>query len=592
MPQFGGKELTESDLTRHVHVWRRDWLQRFGDSLPVGRKSQLQTLIDEFGSSKHPDFSSYHEEVVGLRSPQTIEGLRAKSIDDLIEYLRKWESAGDFMGASRGGLGEKVAALVAEQPALYAMEAHRFKGLDTTYERCLIDGFRIALGKALEFDWRPVLEFCFWILNEPIEISGRTRLAIEDDPDRSWARNAVAVLVNAALEHKPVPIPFELRSELWKVLEVLSKDPNPAPEDEKKYAGSSADPSHAAINSTRGQGMEAVIAYALWVRNHVCGDGESESRARFSFDFRQVPEVRAVLEARLNPEMEPSLAIRSQYGRFFSTLWYIDRAWTVDRIDLIFPADETERDRWEASWSSYLAFSNVYLEVFDALKDKYSLAINRVGDKPTLLKLPIDMGKRLAEHLMGFYWNGIIGVDERDGFFDRFWIGAPAEVRRHALWNLGRWIYNWKEPLDAALKKRLMSLWERCLSTAEESGDRDSYRREIAQFGWWFCSEKLPEEWAIEQLQAALDFAGRAEPDHLIYEKLATMCLRLPGDSVNLLAKLVAMTSPWQIGAHEKDVWKVLETAVDSGGSAKDEALKLVNALGARGILNFRDLLG
>ena len=52
---------------------------------------------------------------------------------------------------------------------------------------------------------------------------------------------------------------------------------------------------------------------------------------------------RAVLEARLNPKVEPSLAIRSQYGRFFSTLWYIDRAWTVDRINLIFPADETER---------------------------------------------------------------------------------------------------------------------------------------------------------------------------------------------------------------------------------------------------------
>jgi hypothetical protein len=591
LPQFGGKELTEDDVARYVKLWQRDWLQRFGDSLPPDRKPQLQGLVEEFGSSKHPNFSSYHEEMIGLRSPERIEDLRAKSLDELIEYLQRWKPTGDFMGASRAGLGEKIASLVAEQPAFYAKEAHRFKGLDPTYERCLIDGLRTALGQKREYEWRPVLEFCLWILNEPIEVSGRERLGIEDDPDRSWSRNAVAVLVNAALEQKPVPIPFELRSELWRVLEVLSKDPNPTPEYEKRYGGSNADPSHAAINSTRGQGMEAVIAYALWVRSSVCGTGESPSRTSSGFDFGQIPEVRAVLEARLDPMEEPSLAIRSQYGRFFSTLWYIDRAWTVDRINLIFPADETERDRWEAAWSSYLAFSNVYSETFDALKEKYRLAIDRIGEKPTLPKLPIDLGKRLAEHLMGFYWNGIVSADERDGLFDRFWLGASSEVRRYALWNIGRWIYHGKEPLDTALSKRLMSLWEHRLSIAKASGDRDAYAGEIAQFGWWFCSEKFQERWAVQQLQAAIDFAGRAEPDQLIYEKLASLCVRWPSESVSSIAKLLATTGPWQISAHERDVRTVLEAALGSGRSAKDVALKLINALGARGILNFRDLL-
>ncbi len=162
----------------------------------------------------------------------------------------------------------------------------------------------------------------------------------------------------------------------------------------------------------------------------------------------------------------------------------------------------------------------------------------------------------------------------------------------HALWNLGRWIYDGKEPLDAALSKRLMSLWEGRLYIAKAPGDRDAYHGEIAQFGWWFCSGKFPEGWAIQQLEAAIDFAGHAEPDHLIYEKLATLCGRLPGEAVSSVAKLLATTGPWQISAHEKDVRKVLEAAVRSGGSAKDAALKLVNALGARGILNFRDLLG
>jgi hypothetical protein len=587
-----GKEITEDDIVRYVKLWRRDWLQRFGDSLPFDRKSQLQALIDEFGCSEHPDFSSYHEEMVGLRSPENIDDLRIKSIDELIKYLQEWKPTGDFMGASRAGLGEKVAALVAEKPDFYAIEAFRFKGLDPTYERCIIDGFRDALRKTLEFEWRPVLEFCLWLLMQPIEIPGRIRYAIEDDPDRSWARSAVAVLLNGALEHKPVPIPFGLRAELWKVLEVLSNDPNPTPEHEEKYGGANADPSHVAINSARGQGMEAVISYALWVRSHVTGAGESESSIPSSFDFTQIPEVRVVLEARLNPKVEPSLAIRSQYGRFFSTLWYVDRTWTAGKMDLIFPDDQTERDRWEAAWSSYLGFASVYPDMFVALKEKYSLAIDRLGDKPTLPKLPVEMGKRLAEHLMGSYWSGIVAADEKAGLLDRFWIGASPEIRRHALWILGRWIYDAKEPLDVALNIRLMSLWERRLSIAKASGDRDTYHREIAQFGWWFCSEKFPEEWAVQQLQAALDFAGHAEPDHAIYEKIATMCVRLPNECVSLLTKLVVMTNPWQIGAHEKEVRRVLEAAVRSGGTAKETALKLVNALGIRGILTFLDLLG
>jgi hypothetical protein len=54
-------------------------------------------------------------------------------------------------------------------------------------------------------------------------------------------------------------------------------------------------------------------------------------------ESRISPEAKAVLEAHLDVERDPSLAIRSVYGEYFPWLYVYDPAWALGLVDRLFP---------------------------------------------------------------------------------------------------------------------------------------------------------------------------------------------------------------------------------------------------------------
>lgn len=584
IPQFTGKPVTDEDLVRFTKTWRRDWLQRFADQLPTEKLSDRDALIEELGANERPDLGSYRMEVIGSQSPISLDDLREKSVADQIKYLRDWKPAGDqFLGPSRSGLGELLAKLVVEHPESYATEAERFSEVDPTYQRFLLNGLREAVEKGRGFDWLPVLRLCPHILNQPIEIPDRKALPLDEDQDRTWCRNAIATLLETALRQKQLPIPVELKGELWNVLEALSNDPNPTAEHEAQYGGSNMDPSHLALNSTRGQAIAAVILYARWMCRLIVKEGQVWS-------FELVPEARKVLEAHLDESFDPSLAVRSVYGRMLVLLFQIDAQWLREKAETIFPSDKAKQSYWEAAWTSYLAFSQVYVDVFELLRPQYQLAVDRLAAPVVLPRLPIDPKQRLAEHLMSLYWSAKIQADGSDLTWDSFWSNAPAESREHAIWFLGRSLYDAKENLAPELLARLQALWESRVSAARAATEPADHVREIVQFGWWFCSGKFPEEWTLEQLESALTLAGHVTPDHFVLEALAGVAGRDPVHAVRCLEKMIDETDRLQLRVHEKEMRQILVEAKKAGGEARTILTHVVNALARIGMPQFRDL--
>lgn len=584
VPQFTGKPLTDEDVARFSKAWRRDWLQRLGDHLPPEKRSERDALIQELGPSEHPDLRSYRSEVVGSQSPISLDDFKGRSVADQLKYLREWQPPSDqFMGPSRSGLGEQLAKLVTEHPDSYASQAERFTEVDPTYQRFLLNGLREAVEKGRSFDWAPVFRLCQQMLTEPLEIPGRKGLSLDEDQDRTWCRSAIATLLETALRQKELPIPIDLKDELWKVLEPLSNDANPTPEHEARYGGSNMDPSHLALNSTRGQAIAAVIFYAWRVSRLTAKDGQISS-------FDLVPKARNVLEAHLDKQLDPSLAIRSVYGRMLILLFQVDKQWVGEKAATIFPSDDSEQPYWEAAWSSYLAFSQLYWDVFEVLRRQYDLAVDRLTRGRALPRVPVDLGERLAEHLMLLYWSGRIKSEGSEPLWNRFWSNASGDVRKHALWYFGRLLYDAKDAIDAELLARLQILWSERLSVANAAGNPGNYAAEIAQFGWWFCSKKFAEEWAIGQLELALDFASHVDPDQFIFGSLAEASNRRPLESVRCLGKLLAKTNQWHVSAYEKQIGEVLKTARDAGGDSQSMARTINDALMRRGVLKFRDL--
>ena len=397
--EFWGRPVTDSDAIRYKKHWQLERLAWIKEDLPETWRQQYQLLIAELGEPEHPEFAIRTGATwVGPTSPKTADALRLLTTDQLVSFLETWHPSGEPENPSPEGLGRELTALVVSEPERFATEANRFKGLDPTYICALVYGFRDAVRQKLVLAWRPILELCLWVVNQPREIPERKGEYADLDPGWVWTRKAIANLLSSGFETNATEIPFDLRALVWQVLYPITTDPDPTPEHEAEYGGSNMDPATLSINTTRGEAMHAVIHYALWINRHVIANATGTKQSTGGFD--DIPEVREVLEYHLNPNQDASLAIRSVYGRWFPSLVFLDETWAVKNKPVIFPSDERLRDMRNAAWESYIVFCPAYDNVFDILLEQYRHSVEKLGTSPKDKRYPADPEERLAEHLI------------------------------------------------------------------------------------------------------------------------------------------------------------------------------------------------
>ena len=71
--------------------------------------------------------------------------------------------------------------------------------------------------------------------------------------------------------------------------------------------------------------------------------------------------------ASLDPQHEPSEAVRWIYGASFVQLAYLEHQWAAEQAPAIFPASPAERRFWEEAWDAYLTYAPVLPDVYAIL---------------------------------------------------------------------------------------------------------------------------------------------------------------------------------------------------------------------------------
>ena len=585
-----GRQPSEEEVAGYRERWQQRWLARIGaDNLPEEWKERYRNLCGKYGEPEHPEFPVYTEGGrVGPTSPKTADELKAMSLAELLEFLGTWKPPENiFREPSPEGLGRVLSSVVAEDPQRFASEAEKFRDLEPTYVRTLLSGLRDALKQGRRFEWKPVLGLCKWVIAQPREIPDRQVQEIDADPDWGWTRKAIADLLSAGFEDHPGGIPIDIRQRAWAILKPLTDDPDPTPEHEQRYGGSNMDPATLSINTTRGEAMHALIRYALWVRRHL--EKEPGSEARLQNGFEEMPEVRGVLEAHLDPVREPSLAIRAVYGEWFPWLVLLDPEWARTNAQRIFPLARGNEAYFEAAWNTYIAFCRPYDNVLDILRPQYQHAVQRIGSHHDDTRWLADPDEKLAEHLMVFHWRGKLSLD--DPLLTAFWEWAPDTLRAHAIEFVGRALKQTDEEVPIEILERLKQLWQERLALAKRAAQPSGVEKELAAFGWWFASEKVDVDWAIVQLSESLRFAHKTEPAHRVIEHLAKTAYIRPRESVECLRMIAeGDREGWNLYGSLDHVRRILEVALRHP-SAADEAKRVIHYLGSRGFLEFQDLL-
>jgi hypothetical protein len=586
--QWSDSEPTEADCAQYAAQWRRDKLALFGDSLPASLRDQYQALVAQHGPAEHPEFASYHSGVWhGPTSPASAPELRIMTADELATYLKTWVPTGGFTDPTPEGLGRELTSLVSEDPQRFAFDANKFQLEEPTYVRSIFRGFCEAVSQGRKYDWIPVLGLCLWAARHPREAPGDRGPHQGRDPHWGWTRKSVAELLTAGFAEGPMELPVQHREIAWQILSPIITDPDPTPGTEAEY---SQDPATLAINTTRGEAMHTVVEYALWLRRDLLRLPEGKERTLRG--FQEMPEVRAVLDDRLNVDKEASPAIRSVYGQRFPWLGLLDTEWAKDRAGQIFPMSAESSALWRAAWNTYIRFCAPYDDVLKLLGDQYRLAADRLMEPEDREGIGAPQ-YRLVEHLMSFYWRGKLALDDAGGLLAHFYGRAPLSTRVHAIAFIGRSLHETKGPVEPVILERLKKLWAARVTWVSASADPAKNAAELSNFGWWFASGKFENDWAFTQLKETLRLSKKAELDAVVAERLATLATDAPESAVECLTSLVeADEEKWAVLGWAEHAKRILEAALLSGdANAKDLAIRLIHRLGALGRYEFRELI-
>lgn len=576
-----GEEMSAEAAARSLKRWQRDKLAPISEVLPPAWHKRNLQLVEEFG-----------EVDVGPASTMVTDDLRSWTVSSIVDFLSSWQPSEDsrrtIEAPSRGGFARILTNIVQTEPVRFATEATRFKGLDATYVRGILSGFEGAAREKRAFPWQPVIDLASWATAEPLEIQGReSGYLLDADPSWSWARKQIAELLSVGFDEGPCEIPFQLRPKVWNILKQLTEDPEPTPEYEAQYGNTKTDPATLALSTVRGQAMYVAIYYGLWVRRNIQGLPDKDRGISSGFD--ELPQLRDVLAHHLDSEADSSVAVRSVYGRCFPWLVLIDADWCQQNLGKIFPTGERLRVYRDSAWETYIIFCRPSDVALDVLKEQYEQAIERIGQGSNDWGHLGQPDEHLAEHLLTFFGGGQIGL-ETGGLLDRFYARASKELCIHGMGFVGRMLNNSKDmPTDWI--ERFKGLWMRRVEAV--GSDPDSHGRELSSFGWWFASGKFEDVWALEELRKTLKLARAATPEHMVLERLASVSATYPVPATECLRLMVeGERDPWSVHTWRKEIRQILTTALTSGDhSAKQAAVELINRLGARGHLDFADLI-
>jgi hypothetical protein len=215
----------------------------------------------------------------------------------------------------------------------------------------------------------------------------------------------------------------------------------------------------------------------MWVHTHLADDGGGAA------NFSAMPEVAGILEQKLDTHTEPTFAIRSVYGQYFPYLCHVDEEWTKRQLPKIFPREPSHKKYRNVAWRTYVSFNKPRIHVFQILRTEYERAVSKLSEDKGTKHDVADPDESLAEHLITFYWRGVLDFQDPEGLLAKFYRNADDDLRAHVIAYIGRSLKGLKEALPEGIKAKLSNLWQLRMREASQHVAPASYGKELAAFG-------------------------------------------------------------------------------------------------------------
>ncbi|MEI6479603.1 MAG: hypothetical protein WCO21_02105 [bacterium] len=566
---FASIDKHDKTQDKYIDSWRVRLVGLVKDDLNTTQKKKYANLLKQAGKLDQPYFTSYSMGTswVGPDTPKKERDLENKPVSEIIDLVKTWEPAGDeFFGPSRSGFGMTLRNVVAKEGLKYSAAAPQFltSGVRPVYIYNLTSGLVEWLKTNNDLDWSGVLELSSGVMDgvnsgvllPPAEGEKRNQMEADwDDVAQELSR-----LITRGLDTNSIP--FTEKERVWNFIERVAEHSDPTPEHEEKYGNDNSDPYTMSINTVRGDAFHAIFAYIFW-------HNRAEKTIEKTWKASIPEEAKKVLELHLDPARDPSLTIRSVYGRFFPWMLSYGGEWTKALIPKVFPIDDPNL-RY-AAWETYLS-NMVFEEAYKLLRPLYELAVKDIrGGKVPKRKYWVDVVERLAEHAMIAY---AFEVDsKKDPFAEYFFANTSGKCRGMAVSMAGRHFISRDNTTQGEKTPRmevLKTFWNWRLSSSDAPS-------ELREFGWWAKSNKFDNKWMLEHLlETVTKTKGDINGEFIVMDSLKMLASEYPLLCAKILKEIFTSSNHkdrfvfLHVGELKDALGKIL-------GSENDEAIKISN---------------
>ena len=399
--------------------------------------------------------------------------------------------------------------------------------------------------------------------------------SIEEDEQRdyySWSKTSSIRLIEKLVSKNDDDTELITVKSLIAVTELLlflCRDEDPSGQDD-----TDSDPVNLSVNSIRGKALHAVAYLLAWMNRNKVG------KDRYNFVFEE-------LNWHLNPDNDPSLAIRSVYGWHFELLYGTDVDWVTKNIDVIYSNDELGNIAFDA----YMMFNRVHEEALAILGTVFRQQLSRLSAPPSEGgKAHHDGLKNFVQHLALHYWYSSLDLSDSSMMSILLKTADKKYVRELANFIGFRLYKSQATKTDDAEINKLVELWEAIVQVTK---DNDTKIEVLEEFGTWFSSGKFDPVWSLEQLTYAALKAGNIHLDFAALEYIETLAEKYPEESIKALSAMVDGTKErWAVSTWSKSATAIMQTAYKSDSDkAKTDAMALANKLVAKDYTEYRNVL-
>lgn len=502
----------------------------------------------------------------GVVTEKPTNVLKDLADDKLIEKLKTYKDESEW-SFERDSIANELSVLVKLDPNRFAALVKNIATTKNEYLDEVIRAFETAVDDLNEDSVNEILESLMSIFE-----SGN----VIDDQERhnfyGWSKSSSIRFVEKLLSRKDDKTERISEKSLGNIIDLvllLCRTDDPSGDEDSKFEAVDL-----SINSTRGKALHSIAYIFAWMnRNKI-------AKSKYKPLFKE-------LDWHLNPENDPSPAMRSVYGWRFALIYGTNEDWATKNMDIIFSDDKYG----EAAFDAYVLFNPVHPEEINILEEVFKRQLPRLVDAPVEDgKARHDGLKNFVQHLALHYWYGDMDLS-KDSIMRNLLDTANAKYIKELANFTGFRLYKSKETeLEETQMKKLAGLWEEIVRLARV----DSAKCEaLEEFGTWFASGKFDPKWSLEQLTYAATKAGEIHLDFAALEYMETLVKEYPAESLKALSAMVDGTRErWSVSSWSKNATNIIKIAYNVDDSTvKQSASELANKLVAKGYTEYRNII-